>query len=507
MGARNAIWCKTILFIGCILTLCLSGPAQSQTTIRLQEQNGGYNQTAAPGLSPPVQTDYSRLGSQFVAALPRTVMNNLTACRTVQSQGTGQCTQLNASAAPYGAFVHQACNNPAAGNGQWTLRNSNRKSWDSVIFTFREPWGQTITVPNSVTQTFTITESTQCLGMNIRDNKEFCTFGSGASGITGNTGDDMFRINNGAGAYFEYRKVGTPGATPTNTQLQQMHKANRLSWIRRNDSSADAARGLMIPSGPLNTYADFRRFLSSPPAGVTAEPACYPIYVNISRTSEDLPRPPPVNGVCGGYNGSNEVNVPSIRNVSNGSENKNYCNKGRVINKTESSTHLTWQCSSLYGGAQPSCSASLIPRCSNFFNGWQVGKSVGSKNNAWCTSGGSSSNCQGGCATQHLVNSFYIINPGLLDHFRLTYVGWDDRATIRVNGNSVWEGSGGYRDCNGSSNADLRRSPRESPNRDLRGSIRPGNNSMTMDIQYGGGGEGWYQISCGYRNGQPCCKN
>lgn len=121
--------------------------------------------------------------------------------------------------------------------------------------------------------------------------KGFCVFdmdppAGHASGITGNTGDDMIKIMVGAEGYFE--SMNMPGA-----------EGLKFIW-----SMPGMTKDIMMPAGPPpvapgdpNAYADLRRFLQSPPAGVVGiEPACKAATFD---ACVNPPQPPPVAGQCG----------------------------------------------------------------------------------------------------------------------------------------------------------------------------------------------------------------
>lgn len=165
---------------------------------------------------------------------------------------------------------------------------------------------------------------------------------SGSSGIDLVTGDQMFGIWDGAGAYFEYPAAGDD---------------YRLRYIYRD--GGDTALRLMMPSGPLagaNAYNDFRGFIdkAEEPGSrlngivrATAE-GCYP--VSSIRFCQDRPLPPPpsppVDGVCGAADGGTFASTPS----------SNFCSSGSAT-AVSGSGPWNWQCMGSNGGTNDSCSA------------------------------------------------------------------------------------------------------------------------------------------------------
>ena len=93
--------------------------------------------------------------------------------------------------------------------------------------------------------------------------KNHCTWK--ADGLTGNTGDDMFRISPTGTGFLEYVALGS------------MSDQDRLKWFKRDD---DKKLDMMIPSGPGKTYSDYRRFISNPHPTVSVKDACYPANVS-----------------------------------------------------------------------------------------------------------------------------------------------------------------------------------------------------------------------------------
>jgi hypothetical protein len=112
--------------------------------------------------------------------------------------------------------------------------------------------------------------------------KQYCVFNyEGYSGITGNTGDDMFSIDPQAGAFFVYK-----------------HESSTAKYISR--SGGGRSQKIMMPSGPGGTFADYKRFINNPPAFVNVENACPPVEVNLCNSlGGSMPPPPAVDAQCG----------------------------------------------------------------------------------------------------------------------------------------------------------------------------------------------------------------
>ena len=115
-----------------------------------------------------------------------------------------------------------------------------------------------------------MTPYSKCTGaeMDPPPGKDYCVWES-LGDITGDTGDDMFKIYPGKGAYLEYTKVGGLGVP------------GRISYIERTGGED---KPVMIPAGPKDDYTDFLRFLHHSPGDVVkAELACSPIRVSLCK--------------------------------------------------------------------------------------------------------------------------------------------------------------------------------------------------------------------------------
>lgn len=171
------------------------------------------------------------------------------------------------------------------------------------------------------------------------DTKKACFHNySGGSGLSANTGDDMFRLDNSDGAFFEYEH---PHYTSN----------YRLQWMRR-DGGLD--KGLMVPSGPPGNYSDFQAFSAHAPSFVEVQPACYPARIALCENSSNPPRPIPVDGICGSANGGSYATAMAIPTNA-------FCNPGDRTLVTQSGTTAYWQCTGRNGGrTSPQCSATTV---------------------------------------------------------------------------------------------------------------------------------------------------
>lgn len=108
------------------------------------------------------------------------------------------------------------------------------------------------------------------------DEKDYCVYNAqddGSYEITGQTGDDMFQIKPDGSGFLEYLKLGDVAAN------------YRLRYLSRADSNdANSGASMMIPSGPLVTFSDYKAFMNRYLDGSSSEPvrvekSCYPIDV------------------------------------------------------------------------------------------------------------------------------------------------------------------------------------------------------------------------------------
>ncbi len=163
------------------------------------------------------------------------------------------------------------------------------------------------------------------------------------NGLTGATGDDMFRLDNKGHGFFEYAALGDIGAP------------YRLEYLVRSGGQVD--KGMVIPSGPgpgtANSFSDFKRFIDHPPVNqdgskmVTAEKACYPAQIDLCPNQPVLP---PVAGACGSASGSKFSTVPT----------SDLCIVGKA-SAVVGAGPWYWTCPGYMGGSAASCVAQVTP--------------------------------------------------------------------------------------------------------------------------------------------------
>ncbi len=164
--------------------------------------------------------------------------------------------------------------------------------------------------------------------------KNFCVFNySGAAGITGATGDDMFRVDDGAQAYLEYLNVGAIG------------DPYRLKYITRSGGNPD--HGLVMPSGPASTFSDYKRFIDHHPSFIAQENGCYPVHIDLCSPAFTLPA---LAGACGSANGQHFTAAPTA----------NLCTIGTASAVTGNGPWV-WSCAGYMGGASATCAAKPSP--------------------------------------------------------------------------------------------------------------------------------------------------
>ncbi|MGB0720419.1 MAG: hypothetical protein ACPGRX_08095, partial [Bdellovibrionales bacterium] len=161
------------------------------------------------------------------------------------------------------------------------------------------------------------------------------------TGITGNTGDDMFKIEPGTSGFFEYAAIA-PAAGGTQS-------GNRLRYIERDASNG--TRAMMMPSGPPATYTDYQRFLAVSPASVTHETACYAVDVDVCSAVPTAVAIP-ANGICGVANGAAPGSYASYASIPAA----DLCGFGSPFDDVETTTEISWKCAGVNGGAPKQCS-------------------------------------------------------------------------------------------------------------------------------------------------------
>lgn len=165
-----------------------------------------------------------------------------------------------------------------------------------------------------------------------------------ASGLTGHTGDDMFRIGYSAAApvsgYIEYLDIDETDPA-------------RLQYIERSTSLAMTSMALVLPAGPKGTYTDYRGFVASPPlAEVSTKNGCYPVKARVGCDA-DLPD---LNGSCGAQSDLDTLSDADWVEIHSGNI-ANYgtlCAQGfptNIVSTVLGTT--TWTCQSIGDSASP----------------------------------------------------------------------------------------------------------------------------------------------------------
>ncbi len=193
---------------------------------------------------------------------------------------------------------------------------------------------------------------------------------SGAtSGLTGNTGDDMFRIDYGSKGFLEY--LDNPSA------------GNRLKYLERTGGDT---RPMMIPAGPKGTLNDYNNFINNPPSDVEVKNACYPVKAEVVCDISTLPDMP-IPGVCGAaaYVG------PGVYSHYNDIPNEHLCYVGdeTAVSNYEGS-YVTWKCLGKNGGDTSSTcryTYSQDGQCGSSHLAYFDTKSALDSNNAYCAGG------------------------------------------------------------------------------------------------------------------------
>lgn len=175
------------------------------------------------------------------------------------------------------------------------------------------------------------------LGTNDTSSKRIRNAETGStSGLTGRTGDDMFKLNRSSDGFLEY--IDLKDVNP-NYVLRYFHRGS-------------AVNAAMIPAGPKSTYEDFINFVDNPSEGITVRKACQPASASLSCDTSGL-TPAPVAGACGQATYDPDGTYMSLADVNSAEarSGNHYCFIGDKKNVSETADSITWACTGLFGGA------------------------------------------------------------------------------------------------------------------------------------------------------------
>jgi len=220
------------------------------------------------------------------------------------------------------------------------------------------------------------------------NNKPGTTYGETAAGsnirfvggVTGNTGDDMFRVKSGAEVIIVYKRA------------PELYRSVKIMNNRDNGEP-----DLMIPSGPPGTFEDWIAFIEKPPKDIEitrvgTDPAimskldskelakfagayCPPIAISLcGNLGDSLPTPPVVDAQCGLAHDDPEFGGPSPLYLGlngkgfeslNSLDHDGLCSFGDpVYSQSQNDPEkLTWNCtppSEVSGGAIASCNTPRV---------------------------------------------------------------------------------------------------------------------------------------------------
>lgn len=348
------------------------------------------------------------------------------------------------------------------------------------------------------------------------------------SGITGETGDDMFRIDPGAKGFFEYGKIAEDAK-------------ERAIHITRNGGKP---LGLMMPSGlAANGYQDYLTFVKNAPDFVRIEEACTPLTLNVCDGA--LPTRP----VCGEAQGQGYEDLASILpeyqceaglastvsengsgeftwSCASGTEFENcsahkttnavcgraqgrtysrnpppkrdQCSVGTPTAVLVNSGSYTWTCESPDGGTDAQCSAdnpkgpetncltniAIPPQVHWDFrgSGYQLG-----------VTGDDYFESIGQCGVFQYTIQFDVIDPAKITSFLMNRQGWDDIMEVRLNGQIAWHSRNGEGPWTkyGRPQCELGTSWKRGDTVDFKPYLQIGNNTLTLIAWVQGGGEAW----------------
>lgn len=304
--------------------------------------------------SPAHIDEYSRIGSSFVVKKNISSTADIALC----SEPGVECRTFT----PGQASATIKCNgadDTAQDNGGWDANNISGQCWGklTVCYGSGTPAEKCVDINGDPATkdnvSYTVESSCQDGAYGTPEKKQYCAHNyTGQAGVTGDTGDDMFKISQNAGAFFEYPRVG--GLSDT----------DRLRWISRSGSET---RGLMMPSGPAGSFEDYRSFIhNAPSSDVTVERACYKVSAHLCDGTG--PTYPEIAGACGSAQGGAYKTMQEI--AASG-----FCYIGTASNIQENDTEITWKCSG-YGNNDNATSCRALKNdggdlppdvCSNFF--------------------------------------------------------------------------------------------------------------------------------------------
>jgi hypothetical protein len=346
-----------VLFCALLMGMIFASPPSAHATEKVMI----YNSAPAPVIFPL----YARPGTVLHVRDEDSKINNLDMLEAC-SRPDMQCTDLETGDTPTATFE---CNN----NGEWQVTETGGTCF-FVIFSCcygQYGGGQLLnyTGPNGhlacqlvrpiQTHNIKLTyKSSQLANLNCQGTenmstpleKNYCLFNYDSNaGITGDTGDDMFQVENNAGAFFVYKNDPSYDADTAK---------GGAYFISR--SGGRSSQKLMMPSGPGGTFSDFTRFVNNPPSFMNVEKACPPVEIRICGSmSEVMPPPPAIDAVCGEGDGQS---YPSYGDIPS----NDLCTFGDAYQVADSDpTIIRWECSPpemLAGGATAECSAAR-PMC------------------------------------------------------------------------------------------------------------------------------------------------
>lgn len=167
--------------------------------------------------------------------------------------------------------------------------------------------------------------------------------------LTGNTGDDMFRLPPNTSAFFEYVDIDQS----TKYGLQYIERGSAVNF------------SMMVPSGPKSDYADYKNFIDNPPEETTLSPdnikvqnACFPVKAKITCAIDEeiLEQAIPTVGNCGPAHNTTmyAADIPSLKK-------KDYCKSGDYIYVgIDEYNVMNWQCKGTNEDLLMDCYATII---------------------------------------------------------------------------------------------------------------------------------------------------
>lgn len=343
--------CVSVLFVGPVTHTAFAGEVQEDLP-RVGEPQGIIYNT----------NEMHRLGST-INLVGAVTTGDIAACNVGAPLSTS-CPVAYFSPSPIDVTFNCAGYSAGLPNGGWALdaaATTGDQCWSALHVCF---YTGTIneTCVNVGAQTINDANNQQVVhnpnctpGPPVGTEKDYCAVNydlvthaiseNSDENITGDTGDDMFKIPPLSHGFFVYNRPGDPDY--------------ELRYIERTpvSGSPNNSKDMMLPSGPFTTgtpFSDFKTFMDTPPSFIQTEKACY--GVNVRLCEGVVPSPPAVHGICGDATYATTFYTSAPPTTASPTE---LCFRG-VPTAVAGSGPWSWTCNGLNGGLSSNCSANQV---------------------------------------------------------------------------------------------------------------------------------------------------